>query len=801
MKLSRVPSYVLSLYAILAIIILPGWPAAAQPSSIAIRLPSEGNNPLKPDDALDNRPRMVILNERDRSDTARDLLKDQGWEPANITLDFDLPETAVPENAPTVEMTSGWTTIVSESFEGSFPAPGWQALDANGPNEGGNVYWGKESYLHYGGSYSAWAAGGGVNGRNPAVSGYPNNMLSYMIYGPFNLAGAQRAALTFSYWLDSDEKDKFYVMVATDKDGTSYSGWSRGGDSNGWQTMTLDLESISGLDIANSSFIRIAFIFNSDKNGDGVKKGPFVDDILLEKCYGPDITFTTPDTLANPWSGPIVASNIKGTYQTVQPLYTHEYAYIDWAILNQGSIATEEEFTNCLYLDDQLVKCMPHQTPLGGKSAASVEDYKLTLRPLNGLRTLKVVFDVGNNIAETDETNNVIEMAFLWELPEDKPDLVPFMPPNWSAPIVPASVTGTTTHFSLTAGQPTYIDSAVINLGAEAEPVEFRNCIYLDGSEDPINCWTASQGMDPLTIYENIDLLLSAAPAAGRHSLAIRVDVDNVVDEANEDNNLWQAKFTWYPPGACGPFSVYNTDLVSISGLTDEAANEMPHAFMMPIEQPFTQPPVVNAEVKTNTSANLPNIQSGWAPVMVESFETGFPHKNGWILRDEVENDGCIYLWGSVKSHFDPPYGSNKAGWPAGGGTDGLDPSSSNYPPNSDSWMIYGPFDLSTATGALDARLSFDLRGRMEAPNDYLFVGASSDGVTFQGVTYSGNRQDWKRINFSLSSNVGQPEVWIAFRFVSDSGNQQLVYAEGPWIDNILLERAGSKIYLPMIRR
>jgi hypothetical protein len=98
--------------------------------------------------------------------------------------------------------------------------------------------------------------------------------------------------------------------------------------------------------------------------------------------------------------------------------------------------------------------------------------------------------------------------------------------------------------------------------------------------------------------------------------------------------------------------------------------------------------------------------------------------------------------------------------------------------------MIYGPFDLSSATGATTAEAIFHLWRQIEITYDYLYFGASSDGIVFSGWRWDGT-VDWENISFYLEGYIGDPSVWVGWYFFSDG----VVQYEGPWIDNILIWR------------
>lgn len=160
---------------------------------------------------------------------------------------------------------------------------------------------------------------------------------------------------------------------------------------------------------------------------------------------------------------------------------------------------------------------------------------------------------------------------------------------------------------------------------------------------------------------------------------------------------------------------------------------------------------------------------------MTETFEGAWPAA-GWTLVDQSSTDDGEYLMGKRNCH---PRTGSYAGWMTGGGAKGSTLScSGTFSPNSNTWAIYGPFDLS---GELAASLTFHVWGRsgVGSPSqgcswDYLFAGSSPDGSNFSGEKYCGTFQSgtdgngYYRYSLDLSTQRGQSAVWIAFAFVSD---------------------------------
>ena len=181
-----------------------------------------------------------------------------------------------------------------------------------------------------------------------------------------------------------------------------------------------------------------------------------------------------------------------------------------------------------------------------------------------------------------------------------------------------------------------------------------------------------------------------------------------------------------------------------------------------------------------------PSAVESWSLIMTEGFEGIFPPGgSSWRILDANGRTNGEYFWDDTS--FKPRTGRWSA-WPARGGVNSLNPATSNYQNNMRSWMIYGPFSLSSAT---DAELLFSYWNQSEANYDRLFWGASVNGTNFYGSAVSGNSGGWRNVNFDLrdvpilGNLTGRSSVWIAFSFTSDGS----ITRKGPFIDDIRLWR------------
>jgi hypothetical protein len=164
------------------------------------------------------------------------------------------------------------------------------------------------------------------------------------------------------------------------------------------------------------------------------------------------------------------------------------------------------------------------------------------------------------------------------------------------------------------------------------------------------------------------------------------------------------------------------------------------------------------------------------ATLFSESFETTFPD-NRWSL---FTLGSAEVTWGT-SSHQGP----SSTAWSAGSGPD-FPGHGGTVPPDSESWMIAGPFDLRDRA---NAELAFDLWLDTETEFDNFLVAASLDGESFTAFGRGQTTNGWLRIHQDLSAwgslgqLTGNAEVYFAFIYQSDGSNA----FEGAYVDNLTL--------------
>jgi hypothetical protein len=227
-----------------------------------------------------------------------------------------------------------------------------------------------------------------------------------------------------------------------------------------------------------------------------------------------------------------------------------------------------------------------------------------------------------------------------------------------------------------------------------------------------------------------------------------------------------------------------DSGVIHIIGLDVDASTKFEPPVSDPI--PADEKPGMLETVKqffssfTRSYVPYQNHITGWTTIFSDHIEGAFP--GDWNVFDNDGSNNGEYFWAKKDCR---PYTGSYSAWVVGAGADGSALScSSAYPDNAQSWMVYGPFSLEEAT---DAEFIFMYWLNSEPIYDDLFVGASIDGNSFYGETNSGD-QDWTEKNFDLTDVytlgdlTGQPEVWVAIAFQSDSS---VSYSEGAYVDNI----------------
>jgi subtilisin family serine protease len=411
---------------------------------------------------------------------------------------------------------AGWEVITYETFEGSFPAPGWDCFAASGFAD---ACWDENSYRSYNGSWSMYCADLGTAAVSPPAA-YPMDMQAWAVYGPFDLSDATGAELEFMLWLDSESGyDYFQYMVSTD--GVNFYGYQTSGNSEGWISQNMDLTAVPTLgDVTGASSVYFALVFESDYSVSF--EGAFVDDVLLQKYVedadGPDLWWSSMALSSSNW----IAGNAYTADLTVNNLgaasagahYTRIYLSYD-DIISEGDIQLGEDL---------------HFGPIdaAGSSTFTAHSFTAPDEP-DGIYYVGAIVDVYNDIAETDETNNAGLREGTVSIGGNLPDLTPLSmslsEDQWEA--------GNTINSEI---------SEENNGGVNAGAHESMIVLSADNSIS-----TSDVQLGPLISFPVIDAGSSSTittswqvpdVAQGIYYLGLIVDVNDDVSESDESNNI-----------------------------------------------------------------------------------------------------------------------------------------------------------------------------------------------------------------------------------------------------------------------
>lgn len=230
-------------------------------------------------------------------------------EPAHFRLSN--PQLVSSQPIKAVPVAQGWTEIIAEDFEDTWPAPGWTVFDADDPPSlNGEYYWDVTTCFDYNvsGDHDAVPHAAGADAAYTCWQPYPPNLNSWMVYGPFDLSDATAAELYFSFWLDSElDHDYLEWWIGTDPADLRQAGWATGDSRtqtpDGWIHFNLDLTSVPGdgelIDFTGQPQVWIAFAFTSDDHTDADHDGAWLDDIALRCKFGLPFRIYLPVVLKN----------------------------------------------------------------------------------------------------------------------------------------------------------------------------------------------------------------------------------------------------------------------------------------------------------------------------------------------------------------------------------------------------------------------------------------------------------------------------------------------------------------------
>ncbi len=179
--------------------------------------------------------------------------------------------------------------VCTEDFEGNFPtstpACAWDIRY----NYTGYT-WDDDMCRPSSGQGSGWVAGARFNrdGYSACTDSYPNNLVAWMVAGPFDFSDASSAEVVFDWWLRSEARQYDYLYVGYSLTGHGFSSvdsFKQSGDfGDTWhRDEVLEIPSAAG-----KPQVWVGFEFLTDgTNSPNVRpNGAFIDNIRIKKTVG-----------------------------------------------------------------------------------------------------------------------------------------------------------------------------------------------------------------------------------------------------------------------------------------------------------------------------------------------------------------------------------------------------------------------------------------------------------------------------------------------------------------------------------
>ncbi len=240
------------------------------------------------------------------------------------------------------------------------------------------------------------------------------------------------------------------------------------------------------------------------------------------------------------WTSPLIISVEENASQTSTLIYDNQEIFVNFAYMNVGNTTAGSHETQLL-VDGSVIK-----TWQVGETQAGYFNYLLdySIGTLSaGSHTISFAFDTGNQVAESDETDNTYSKT-ITVLPVNTSvaNLAPYTPENWDAPVVISSVEGATTHNEVYYDdEDLFLSLCYANFG-EVDAGAHLSRIFIDETADTLY-WNETEGLESMT-YQTIKSYNMGKLGVGEHIIRFVIDVDNQVIESDETDNEYSDTIT-----------------------------------------------------------------------------------------------------------------------------------------------------------------------------------------------------------------------------------------------------------------
>jgi PKD repeat protein len=270
------------------------------------------------------------------------------------------------------------------------------------------------------------------------------------------------------------------------------------------------------------------------------------------------------------WDGFIVTTSVQDAISSTSaasgPLSVDATTYLSYGLKNVGLTSIASPFWVYTYLDGDLVD----RTKFDGLLSDS-RSYRLPMSTLAqtipltpGLHAVRIEVDATLLIEESNETDNVFEELFFWNVGQVPPAptssstptatapaplTLPNLVPGWrypsDGPIIVSTLPNSDLDDQPVVGGPVSIKVSARNQSTIPIPNGFAIDLYFDGSK--VQRFSDLKPISGGTIrwwtWEKLPAAVTITP--GKHTLKIVIDPDNQVTEADEGDNVFEKVVTW----------------------------------------------------------------------------------------------------------------------------------------------------------------------------------------------------------------------------------------------------------------
>lgn len=236
------------------------------------------------------------------------------------------------------------------------------------------------------------------------------------------------------------------------------------------------------------------------------------------------------------WDNTLVISSVTGTSSSSSPVFNTQTLYVDWAVINNSTVAISQTFYTKLYIDGELNGTWFTEGLAAGAWAYIMDHNIGKLTP--GSHSIKIQTDMTGVVAESNESDNAYTRTITVY---PYVNLTAYKPSGWDDKIVLSTVTGTHTSDSqILSTDNIYLDWSVANVGSYSTTTTFYIDLYIDDVWKA--AWTRT-GLGASSFTTQLDYLVGKL-SPGSHTFKLRIDNDNYIKEYNENDNEYSRTIT-----------------------------------------------------------------------------------------------------------------------------------------------------------------------------------------------------------------------------------------------------------------